>query len=599
MRYEVRYRLPAPPERVWPVMANTDLLNRRIGLPPTERSPSEGEAVGRADVRCRVGPLTLRWREEPFDFREPDYYWERRVMAGGPLREFNGGLRFAPDGEGGTEVTVESEFVPAGPVGALLVRALWSKSKREFDRLIARLQDHFEGRESAPFGPGVDLAPPEAAESARRRLAAAPAEFRGEPLAARLIEHLCTAGDAELLRIRPFVLADRWGVERRDVLRVCLRGAAAGVLDLSWDLLCPNCLGAKARWSTLEDLRGRAHCPDCRIGYDAQFDRSVEATFRPTARYRPLDAREFCAGGPRNTPQIVAQHVLAPGEEKNWTQNLGAGRYRLRDLSGRRSQDLFLETGAVDAPVTVSFHTDSLELDAEPPVREPGGVRLEVRNASEKELQLILERCWDYGQVATAAQVGVFQEFRTLFGSEVLAPDLRLGIRTLPLMFTDLKGSTALYGRLGDAAAYALVRDHFTLLQNVTGAHGGGVIKTIGDAVMAGFPSAREAVACVLQIRRDLAAFNFGRDEPLRLKIGLHQGPCIAARSHDDRLDYFGGTVNLAARTHEQSSGDDIVVTRAILDDRDARALLAGIPVEPFEADLRGLGRQTLYRVWP
>ena len=193
----------------------------------------------------------------------------------------------------------------------------------------------------------------------------------------------------------------------------------------------------------------------------------------------------------------------------------------------------------------------------------------------------------------------MFQEFRDLFGSELLSPSIQLGIQSLPLLFTDLKGSTALYGRLGDASAYALVRDHFAMLQRLVSQHGGGLVKTIGDAVMAAFPTAGQAMECVLEIHRDLEAFNRTAPEPIRLKMGLHQGPCIAVRSFDDRMDYFGSTVNLAARTHEQSDGTDIVTTDAVMNDPAVAALLEGVERELFASELRGLGAFNLWRIRP
>jgi class 3 adenylate cyclase len=116
---------------------------------------------------------------------------------------------------------------------------------------------------------------------------------------------------------------------------------------------------------------------------------------------------------------------------------------------------------------------------------------------------------------------------------------------------------------------------------------------------MAAFPTPAAAVACALEIHADVAGFNATVREPLRLKVGLHAGPCIAVRSSDDRLDYFGGTVNLAARTHEQSGGEDVVLTGAVLADPEAAALLSTLRCEAFVADLRGLGTQTLYRFYP
>ena len=259
-----------------------------------------------------------------------------------------------------------------------------------------------------------------------------------------------------------------------------------------------------------------------------------------------------------------------------------------------------MEADGAGSEVAAVFDEPGLEVDAGEGAMRSGVLTLRVENRTSTRQQVILERFVDFEDRATAAAVSVFQEFRDLFGrSELLSPTTQLGIQTLPLLFTDLKGSTALYGRLGDASAYVLVRDHFALLQQRVARHGGGVVKTIGDAVMAAFPTPGDAVRCALEIHRDLDSFNQARGEPLSLKIGLHQGPCIAVRSYDDRLDYFGGTVNLAARTHEESRGDDVVVTAAMLEDPEVSELLAPVRKERFRAELRGIGEVDLVRVFP
>src|SRR5947208_2055149 len=60
-------------------------------------------------------------------------------------------------------------------------------------------------------------------------------------LVERLAAHLATADDPDVLRMRPFALADRWGEPRLDVLRMFLYATRSGLLDLEWDVLCPNC----------------------------------------------------------------------------------------------------------------------------------------------------------------------------------------------------------------------------------------------------------------------------------------------------------------------------------------------------------------------
>jgi class 3 adenylate cyclase len=129
------------------------------------------------------------------------------------------------------------------------------------------------------------------------------------------------------------------------------------------------------------------------------------------------------------------------------------------------------------------------------------------------------------------------------------------------LLFTDLKGSTSLYEAIGDAPAYKLVRDHFVYLTDVVEAHRGSLIKTMGDAIMAAFSDGGNAVTAAIRVQSGVADFNRGRDDGgVVLKIGLHQGACIAVTA-DGKLDYFGSMVNLAARLQGESQGGDIVLS--------------------------------------
>src|SRR6185437_7498089 len=92
------------------------------------------------------------------------------------------------------------------------------------------------------------------------------------------------------------------------------------------------------------------------------------------------------------------------------------------------------------------------------------------------------------------------QTFRKLFRSEHVDEEEGLGIRQVTFLFTDLKGSTALYERLGDLNAYGLVRQHFAFLEAVAHRHAGAIVKTIGDAVMAAFSRPVHAVEAALDI---------------------------------------------------------------------------------------------------
>ena len=207
------------------------------------------------------------------------------------------------------------------------------------------------------------------------------------------------------------------------------------------------------------------------------------------------------------------------------------------------------------------------------------------------------------GAAASASLVTMMQEFRDLFSSEVLAPGMDIGIKNLALLFTDLKGSTAMYESIGDATAYGIVRDHFAWLTGLIAARGGAVVKTIGDAVMAVFPSGAGALETALdmQERIDELSCRLAPRQPVALKIGVHQGPAIAINAGGS-LDYFGTMVNVSARVQNESVGGDIVITSTIATDPACAAVLArrAAKATRFTIPLKGLsGEFELWRLTP
>ena len=107
------------------------------------------------------------------------------------------------------------------------------------------------------------------------------------------------------------------------------------------------------------------------------------------------------------------------------------------------------------------------------------------------------------------------------------------------------------------------------------------LVKTIGDAVMASFGDPANAVKAALAMQKAIA------DHDLVLKLGVHMGPSVVV-TLNDRLDYFGSTVNMAARLQGQSAGGDIVLSRAVADDPAVQSVLAKIPMREEQVELKG-----------
>jgi class 3 adenylate cyclase len=181
--------------------------------------------------------------------------------------------------------------------------------------------------------------------------------------------------------------------------------------------------------------------------------------------------------------------------------------------------------------------------------------------------------------------------FWEMFAGEAPAPDESLRITRVALLFTDLRGSTAMYAERGDPLAYRLVRDHFAIVGEAIDRNRGALVKTIGDAVMATFAAGGDAVRAAFEAQEELHARAEHMGGELIVKAGVHAGACLGV-TLNDRLDFFGGAVNTAARVQSLSHGDDVVVTDAVLAEIEAETAQGKFPytvAESFDAELRGL----------
>jgi class 3 adenylate cyclase len=182
--------------------------------------------------------------------------------------------------------------------------------------------------------------------------------------------------------------------------------------------------------------------------------------------------------------------------------------------------------------------------------------------------------------------------FFEMFSGEPPSPDESLQIGRVAILFTDLRGSTAMYAERGDPLAYRLVRDHFAILAESVERNHGSFIKTIGDAIMASFASGADAVRTVFEAQTELQARAESMGGELIVKAGVHAGSCLSVRLNE-RLDFFGGAVNTAARLESLSNGNDVIVTDEVITDITADNSFSNTSppqiVESFDAELRGL----------
>jgi class 3 adenylate cyclase len=144
----------------------------------------------------------------------------------------------------------------------------------------------------------------------------------------------------------------------------------------------------------------------------------------------------------------------------------------------------------------------------------------------------------------------------------------------LTIVFTDLRGSTRLYEELGEARAVDVVMRQFSVLEEAIARHDGELVKTIGDAVMAVFTQPSAALQAVLEAQQALSSPPPGLPA-LALRAGIHHRP-VHEVVLNGRRDYFGSTVNLAARLADLSSGEDVMMSDAVRRNPGVRMLTQG-----------------------
>jgi class 3 adenylate cyclase len=428
--------------------------------------------------------------------------------------------------------------------------------------------------------------------------------------------------DEALFRMSPLRWAAQHGVDEQQAIDLFLHATHAGILEFAWGVLCPGCMAFMTTPGALRSVQ-RRHCNFCNIDVERSLDDRVEVAFTvaPTVRrirFHSPEALDLRKDGMRlffssslaseSSPhRAIAEHILwadraLPGAVQTITVSLEQGTSVL--LAPASHAVLFLQADkAATGPDTVSvelFDGRALPAAVKVPV---GPLRIDILNRMAEPAGYLVA-CIEHAKWSAVAKPGeplnhpclpyltgprliASQAFRDLFRAESIPSEGGLELKGATVLFTDLKGSTAIYERVGDIRAYDLVRRHFAALRAIAAAEGGAIVKTIGDAVMASFADPVAAMRAAMRMNQAIERLGEGE---LTLKIGLHTGPCIAVELND-RLDYFGRTVNIAARVQGIAGPGEIVCTEAVHGTPGVRELTAeaGLVAERSTVPLRGI----------
>ncbi|HXN67551.1 MAG TPA: adenylate/guanylate cyclase domain-containing protein [Bradyrhizobium sp.] len=444
-----------------------------------------------------------------------------------------------------------------------------------------------------------------------------------DPAVADAIARLIEKGeDHELNRINLLDFSRQTGLDEERVISGFLHASRLGLFDLTWNVLCPGCGGVLDAHSTLKSLRhDDYHCGLCACGYEASVDEAVEVAFTVSPRVRRIAAHDphslplweyfkqiFWSSGVdfnKESFASLADEVtldaleLPAGEKAVLSLQLPPEFVIVFEPVTHSAQFIDVQGEPTKERQQLSLIYNKVQAPAGTTTMRPGPLRLSLDNqAGVRTLPTVfiaadaLHRLLGKRKpFLTAKRMLSNQTFRDVFKADNLNIDQRLKITSLTFLFTDLKGSTALYERVGDLAAFDLVRAHFHALLEIISSEKGAVVKTIGDAVMATFVRPEHAIVAGLRMRAAMDKLNAerGRDD-LVVKIGIHEGPCLAV-TLNERQDYFGQTVNIAARVQGLSTSQAMHITGPVIDAPEVAAVLDREAITPIQkqAALRGI----------
>jgi class 3 adenylate cyclase len=426
-----------------------------------------------------------------------------------------------------------------------------------------------------------------------------------------LVDLAGSGSDREIVRINPILFARERGLDEQAVVDVFLHARKLGVVVMEWLFVCPGCGDIVESLASLTAAASHNFCQVCSTGRRADMSDHVEVVFSVAADVRrspfhdpsSLDAETYFfeyrfASNSFMEGRPVAEHArscavacrwVAPGEtiivdavaepEYLWFTNGPALQVRADRTDEVRTFDFEY----------VGTHTSGLRADI-----AAGPVRARFTNRTHRSYPLLVmsvptEHELQRGVFLSGTDVLSDQTFLDLFETETVVTPEGLAVARLAIVFTDLERSTEMYDRLGDMQAFSLVRQHFGLLRESVVRHGGAMVKTIGDAVMATFVDPEAAVRAALDMLDRVERFNRQEGgEHIRLKVGIHWGACLAV-TLNDRLDYFGQTVNLASRVQSLAHAGEIVMSDDVASQPSISEVLLELEASSAVVQVRGI----------
>ena len=559
-RYDYTWELDATTSSLWPLVSDTDRVNRAMGLPAPdyvhESNPSGGRTIR---ASAKFNGMNLSWIEHAFQWIEGRELSVLREFDSGPFEWMTSTVELFPLIGNRSRLLHRVQVKPRGWIGRLVtpVQFGWA-TPRSLTKLYRRIAELARDAHNPllcdlPFAESRSNS-----RNARRILDQKLSPLRESGVSPRLLEglatYLSTAADAQVSRIRPKALARKFECNDQEFLQLCLTIAREGVLRMMWDLICPICRIAADTKDSIKAIAKHSYCEACHSDFEIDFNKTVELIFGVHPEIRATETRTFCIGGPFHSPHVIAQNRLQPGDTVQVGTQLNDGLYVVRGPQLSQKKYFTVKPDAIRMFCQFDLSTSNAH-----PELATGGVRIDINNNSNVELLARIERVAERIDATTAAEVSTNPVFRSLFPEEVVGPDELVNLTSATALTVQFVAFETLIDQIGEIRARGLgsgLKEFLTAAQPQISTE----IATNGLQIIS--EHKQDVLAASIDCYRWLS--NHTYDCEIKFRFAVNEGEVLIGGSN---AEFFGKLTRVGFDLIEYSAGDHLITTEAFAHD--------------------------------
>lgn len=429
--YRYQWTLDAPIDQLWSLVADTNRFNQAIGLPAPTFEIDHSESDKKIFAEAKFNGLKVKWREYPFQWVRLRELSVLRVFESGPFKSVTSTVMLAPLADAKTAVTHEFQVIPRGLLGKMITPFQFGfATRRSLNKVYQRLETIARQSDQKfacdlPFGKPIRLTSRQS-RVLENRTDELMTRFSQPQLVEKFAEMLRTSADSVVEHLRPIRLARQLGCSDDIALDLCCRAADAGMLELTWDVICPVCRVTSQNENSIKNIALHSHCDYCNLGFKPDFAQSIELIFKIHPDIRTVDRGQYCIGGPFHAPHVISQNRVTAGTHKEFSTPLASGNYVLK--SSGLEDSIQFRTGLEGNEDVLKVDLGQLQQLAEK-LRTSTGIYSDVstciklNNATDVDLWSRLETESGRSDAMTAAMASMHPLFAQLFPSEIVRPD--------------------------------------------------------------------------------------------------------------------------------------------------------------------------------